>query len=87
VAVSTVDNLDLEFLLKSTYPAVYRGPLLATTEPQAITVPAPERELESCREGLSCTRGLLVGILLEIGMGILLYGIWQGAWYLVHLHR
>lgn len=87
MAVRAVENLDLETLLSSTYPAVYRGPLMAAPESQAAAVSHVERELESHREGLRCTRGLLVGILLEIGMGIILYGIWQGVWYLLHLHR
>ena len=87
VAVSTVKNLDLESLLTNTYPAAYRGPLMAAPESQAAAVSRVERDIQSRREGLSCTRGLLVGILLEIGMGLILYGLWQGVWYLLHLHR
>ncbi|HLY43632.1 MAG TPA: hypothetical protein VKR52_20630 [Terracidiphilus sp.] len=87
MAVSTIDNLDLDTLLSISNPAVYRGPLMAAPEMNSAAASHEERELASRREGLNWTRGLLVGILLEIGMGIILYGLWQGVWHLMHLHR
>ncbi|HUN83269.1 MAG TPA: hypothetical protein VMU48_02765 [Terracidiphilus sp.] len=80
-------NFDFENCLSGTYPPAYRGPLMAAPESEAAAVARLDRELESRKEGLRCTRGLLIGILLEIGMAILLYGVCHAAWYLWHLYR
>ena len=87
MSARTVQNLDFDHYLARTYPPVYRGPLMAAPESEAAAVARLDRELESRKEGLRCTRGLLIGILLEIGMAIALYGVCHAAWYLWHLYK
>lgn len=87
MAFRTAENFDFDNYLSRTYPPVYRGPLMAAPESEAAAVAELDRDLELRKEGLRCTRGLLVGILLEIGMAIVLYEVCHAAWYLWHLHR
>lgn len=86
MSIRTAENVDFDSYLSRTYSPVYRGPLMASAESEAAAVARLDRELEYRKEGLRCTRGVLIGILLEVGMAIVLYGICHAARYLWHLH-
>lgn len=45
--------------------------------------PADTESLPSSQDGLGCARGIRAAFVLEGGLALLLYGIWQ-LWHLAH---